>query len=295
MTTIMDMVADAKRMAYGSMSEQINVIGSAYTAGSSELVLDLDVSGITPGMVLSSGLNVWYVKGIDPATSTVLVIPGYDNSPKEACAVDDFVYIKPKVTDWFLFNMINEEISKLSSPSNGLYRIDSWTADVDATWQTYDIPTADLPGFIGFLRVRYRFPGSDDSWIDIPEKAYRVQINDGTSRVRLLRNVPSGTEVQFLYKGSFTKASSLSDDVVTVCGMLESMADIPPLGAYGTLMRTSESRRNQVQAQGDARRATEVSPGANSATMQAIDRDYRDRVAQEYIRLVQRVPIVRSL
>ena len=71
--------------------------------------------------------------------------------------------------------------------------------------------------------------------------------------------------------------------------------DIPALGALGTLMRTTESRRNQVQQQGDARTAAEVSSGRNLTSGQISDRDYKARVQEEYIRLVQRVPIMRSI
>jgi hypothetical protein len=183
----------------------------------------------------------------------------------------------------------------LSSPENGLYRIDSWTEDVDPTYQTYTIPTADAASLIGVLRVRYRMPGTSDVWIDIPSKSYTVQMNDGVSRIRLLRNIPSGTEINFQYKASFVKGTSLSSDVTTVCGLTDTMTDIPPLGALGTLMRTTESRRNQVQQQGDARTASEVSSGRNLTSGQISDRDYKTRVQEEYIRLVQRVPIVRSL
>lgn len=296
MTTLKDMVAESRRMAFGSMSDQINLVAAAYTAGDSELYLDLDVTGITPGMVLSSGLNVWYVKGIDAASKLVYVVPGYDNCPGGAAAVGDFVYIKPRVTEWYLFDEMSKEIARLSSPSVGLYKIASWTVQADATWQTYDIPSAAF-GMVGLLRVRYRVPGSSDVWIDIPEKAYRVQFNDtqASSYVRLLRNVPSGTDVKFVYKAPFTAPTSLASDPVADCGLSETMVDIPPLGVLGALLRTTESRRGQVQAQGDSRRAGEVPPGANSSMAARIDREYDNRVREEYIRLVQRVSIVRSL
>jgi len=295
MTTMKDMIADARRMAYGSMSEQMNLIGAVAPAGATSIVLDMDISGITPGMLLSSGLNIWYVRGTEPSTKTVFVIPGIDNAPTAAVALNDFVYIKPRVTDWFLFELVNTEIVRLSSPDNGLYRIDSWTEDVDPTYQTYDIPTADAASLIGVLRVRYRMPGTTDVWIDVPEKSYKIQMNDGVSRIRLLRNIPSGTEINFQYKASFVKATGLLDDATTVCGLADTMTDIPPLGALGTLMRTTESRRNQVQQQGDARRASEVGSGPNLTSAQLADRDYKSRVQEEYIRLVQRVPIVRSI
>lgn len=295
MTTIGDMIADAKRQTYGSLTDQLNLIAAVSAASATTLVMELDVSGITAGMTLSSGLNVWYVKGIDVSAKEVYVIPGYDNSQQTATAIGDFVYIKPRVTDWFLFNVMNQEITKLSSPSNGLYKIKSVQFAVDPTWQTYELATADAADFTGMLRVRYLVPGTDDVWLDIPDKAYRVQINQGTSYVRLLRNIPSGTDIEFLYKGPFTQATSLTDDPVEDCGLTATMVDIPALGCIATLLRTTDSRRNQVQQQGDARRAGEVGGTANSQIALQMDRQYRDRVQEEYARLVTRVPIVRSL
>ena len=73
------------------------------------------------------------------------------------------------------------------------------------------------------------------------------------------------------------------------------MVDIPPLGAYASLMRTTESRRNQVQMQGDARRAQEVSSGANVNMYARIERDYKTRINEELARLTQRNSIQRSL
>lgn len=296
MTLIKDMIADTKRMAYGTLNDQINLVYQSYTAGSSTLHLDMDITGITPGMILSSGLNVWYVRSTDPQDNIVTVIPGYDNSPQQNCSVGDFVYIKPRVTDWYMFESLNQEILRLSTPEHGLYQIKSWDADVDPTWQTYEIPSTAF-NMIGLLRVRYRMPGSDDVWIDIPEKAYRVQIADtqGKSYIRLLRNIPSGTEVRFLYKAPFNQATSLTDSAITVCGMAETMVDIPTLGVLGTLLRTTESRRAQVQTQGDSRRASEVTPGSNLTIASRIERDHQMRIWEEAARLTQRVPLIRSL
>ena len=296
MTTMRDLIADTRRMAYGSLGDQINLVAQPYTANATSLVLDMDVSNITQGMMLSGDLNVWYVKSTDVNSKTVYVIPGYDNSPKRDMSVGDFVFIKPRVTDWFMFETMNQEILRLSTPEHGLYQIALWQTLVDPTWQTYEIPEAAF-NMIGLLRVRFRMPGSQDVWIDIPEKAYRVQINDtqGNSYIRLLRNIPSGTEIQFLYKAPFAQATELSDNVNEVCGLAQTMVDIPTLGCLATLLRTTESRRNQVQQQGDARRSAEVSTGGNLQVASRIERDHQMRIWEEAARLTQRVPLVRSL
>lgn len=294
MTTMRDMIADTRRMAYGSLHDQINLVAQPYTAGDTTLVLDMDITGITPGMSLSSDLNVWYVKGTEPSTNSVFVIPGFDNSPQKDVAVNQFVYIKPRVTDWYMFETMNQEILRLSTPEHGLYQIASWEAPVDPTWQTYDFPS-EAENMIGMLRVRFRMPGSTDVWYDIPEKAYRIQIEDGVSRIRLLRNIPSGTDIKFLYKAPFQQAENLSDNVNTVCGLSATMVDIPTLGCLATLLRTTESRRGQVQQQGDARRASEVSPGSNMQIASMVEKDHQMRIWEEAARLIQRVPIQRSL
>lgn len=294
MTTMLDMVSDTRRMAFGSLNDQINLVGVDAAASDTSLIMDMDITGITPGMTLSSGLNVWYVKGIESSSKTVFVIPGFDNSPKTAVTAGDFVFIKPRVTDWYMFSMMNQEILRLSTPQHGLYAIKSWTDSVNATYQTYTVPDAAF-NMIGILRIRYRLPGTTDVWVDIPEKSYRIQTGVSGSIIRLLRDIPSSADIEFLYKGPFTPATSLDDDVTTVCGLSSSMIDIPPLGCLSTLLRTTETRRNQVQQQGDARRAGEVASGANSNTVQMVERNHQMRIWEEASRLTQRIPIVRSI
>ena len=294
MTTMRDMIADTRRMAYGSLHDQINLLAQPYTAGDTSLVLDMDVSGITPGMALSGDLNVWYVKGIDVAAKTVFVIPGFDNSPKKSMEAGEFIFIKPRVTDWFMFETMNQEILRLSTPEHGLYKIAEWTANVDPTWQTYDLP-AEAQDMIGILRVRYRMPGTPDVWIDIPAKSYKTQIETDGARLRLLRNIPSGTEIKVIYKGPFHQASNLNDNVNEVCGLSPTMVYIPTLGCLATLLRTTESRRMQVQQQGDSRRAAEVAGGYNLQVASRIEKDHQMRIWEEAARLINRIPLARSL
>lgn len=294
MTTMLDLVADTRRQVYGTLSEQLNTLASPAVAGATELVMSMDVTGITPGKVISSGLNVWWVQGADANSKTVYAIPGYDNSPKQDAAAGDIVYISPRVTSWYLFNQINREITRLSSPDIGLYKISSWTAPVDPTWQTYDIPT-EAASLTGILRVRYLMPGTPDLWIDLPDKSYRMQMSDGVSRIRLLRHVPSGTSIQFVYRGPFTQATALDTDIVADCGLTDSMTDIPALGAAFRLLRTTETQRGQITSQGDTRRPSEVPALANLQSSQLLERDYQRRVQEELSRLINRVSYQRSM
>lgn len=294
MTTIADLVADARRITYGSMTEQINVIAANASAGADTLTMELDVTGITPGSIFCSGLNVWYVKGVNSATKEVFVIPGYDNSPQDAVTVGDIVFVKPRATTWFLFNAINDEIRKLSSPMNGLYRVGTWVTDVSPTYQTYEVPSEAL-GMTNLLRVRYRWPGTPDVWSDLRTSSYRWVVSETGNKIQVLVNVPSGTEIEFTYKAPFVEAASLDDDPIEDCGLAQTMLDLPPLGAAASLLRTTDARRNQISAQGDPRRAGEVPSGANLSTATLMDREYKMRVQDEYVRLVQRFPIFKGV
>lgn len=294
MTTIRDMIADTRRMAYGSMSEQINLVKTNAIAGATTIELDMDVTGITPGMILSSGLNVWYVKATNATSNSVIVIPGYDNSPQKPVTAGDFVFIKPRVTDWFMFETMNQEILRLSTPEHGLYQLKTWTANVDPMYQTYEFPEA-ANNMVSMLRVRYKVPGTPDVWMDVPPYAYKVQIDGVSNRVRILRMIPSGTQVEFMYKSPFNQAENLDDDAIEVCGLSPTMVDIPTLGCLSTLLRTTESRRGQVQTQGDARRAGEVVAGSNVDIARLVEKDHQMRIWEEAARLISRNPIYRGI
>jgi hypothetical protein len=294
MTTIANLVADARRMTYGSMTEQINLLAANAAPGATTLTLELDVTGITPGSILCSGLNVWYVTGVNSGTKQVFVIPGYDDAPKVAAATGDTAIIKPRVTNWFLFGAINDEIKKLSSPMNGLYRVATWTVRVSPTYQTYEVPSEAL-NMTGILRVRYRWPGTPDVWSDIRPSSYRWNVSETGNKIQLLVSIPSGTEIEFTYKAPFLEATSLLDDPIEDCGLASTMLDLPSLGAAATLLRTTDARRNQISAQSDPRRAGEVPSGSNLSSASFFDREYKMRVQDEYARLIQRFPIFKGV
>ena len=294
MSTVQDMVADVRRKVYGSMTENVNLIQTSASAGQTSIQLELGVDGIQKGMLISSGLNVWFVKGVYSTDNTVFVVPGYDNSPQNAVAAGDIVYVRPRMTDWYAFNAINDQLRRLSSPDAGLYKVGTWVADVDATYQTYIVPP-EATDMVNVLRVRWRWPGTTDVWTDIPDRYYRWMFSNEQNLIRILISIPSGTEIEFTYKAPFSQATSLSQDPVADLGLSESMVDIPSLGAAIDLLRTTEARRNQVSTQGDSRRPEEVSMTANSSIATQMEREYRQRIMDEMSRLVNRIPIYRGI
>ena len=136
-------------------------------------------------------------------------------------------------------------------------------------------------------------PGTTDVWGDLPNSAYRYDKVNGL--VQLLRMVPSGTDVQFIYKAPFVAATSIADDMQTVCKLTETMNDIPVLGVVMGMMQTTETRRGALQIQGDTRRAGEVPSGSNANAASMIRREYSERVTEEYSRLTASLPIFKGI
>lgn len=291
MTTMSDMVAEVRRLTYGTLTEQLNLVKKDYAPNQTEIFLDMDTSQIQPGMILSSNLNVWYVRNVNSGSRSVRVIPGYDNAPKVAGKAGDFVYIRPRMTEWYSFSQLNNQFRLLSSPGRGLYKTDVWYDTINTTYQTYDIPVEAL-NMVGLARIRYRLPGTPDVWYELQNKSYRVM----DSKVQLLYNVPTGgSQLEFTYRAPFSQATGLLDEVETVVGLGESQLDIPPLGVAIGLIRTTESRRNQVQTQTDARRGAEVPPESNVMDATRLERQYSARVNEEYARQLRDHPILMGI
>ena len=290
LSPVYDVCSYARRIVYGSMTEQINIASATVAAGATTIPMELDVAGIMPGTIISSGLNVWYVRSVNGISNSVSVLPGYDNSPQQAIAQGDMIRIKPWATDWYLFCLYNDQMRMLSSSTAGLYRVGSWITNVEPSYQTYEVPTA-AQGMFNLLRVRYRRPGTPNVWTMVSPSSYNWQVTPTGNRIQLLTNIPSGTNIEFTYKAPFAQASSLTNSVVNDCGLADTMADIPALGIAVMLLHTTDSRRNQIFTQGDTRRAGEVNPQVNLSSASAFERDYNARIQDEYARLIQRNPI----
>lgn len=286
MATMRDVVADARRMAYGPIPDSLNILASQYDQGDTEVVLAMDVAGVTPGSIVSCGLNTWIVRAVDSSVNTLTVLQ-FDSSPSTTMPVDSIVYVSPRFTDWYCFTQAVDVIRSLSSPWNGLYKVSSWTADVEPTWQTYTIPDA-AAGLTDILMLRVREPGSVDTWSTVPGTLWSWLPEQGSVQVKV--DVWAGTDIEFIYKAPFTLPTSLDDDLLADVGLPETAHDIPALGVLARHFRSTEGRRLQVKAQGDPRRAEEVAAMTNMSLARQYSADLKSRVDEERTRLNMRYP-----
>lgn len=292
MPTMADVVSDAKRTAYGSLAEQMNQVANAAAAGADEIVLQNDIEGVQAGQIATCGLNVWYIKSVNTSSKTLRVIPGVQGSPQAEVSQNDFVYLKPRVTDWYVFDQARTVIRSLSSPQIGLFRVASFSPDgIDPVSQAYTVP--EDVNMVSLLRVRARYPGHDTAWYDLSARSYKWEPDNNI--IRLFVNVPTSSSLEFVYKAPFTAPTSLLSDLEADLGLPPEMHDLPALGTVPTLLRTTESRRAQLNIQGDPRRADEVQAGANASIAREFAREFKDRCNDELARLYGRYPLVKAV
>jgi hypothetical protein len=141
--------------------------------------------------------------------------------------------------------------------------------------------------------VQAKYFHSTDLWIDVDMNYVDWQPERGIVRIKSF--IPNGMPIRFDYKAQFVPAAGLTDDVEADMGLAASMHDIPPLGAAVRLLRTTENRRSQIHNQGDSRRAEEAASTANTSAATDLNRDFKQRVNDEYARLINRNPYVRPL
>jgi hypothetical protein len=289
-----DSIRETRNLVYGSMSEQINLLNMPYVAASDRLEFKLDIGGITPGMILASGLNVWYVTEVAPAAKTVYVVPNYDGAQSQPLSSGEVVYVRPRATDWMLFNEVNRVIRQMSSRTNGLYRESvEHIQSQFGRWGVYDLQTT---GFDSIVAVRVKEPWGQqgDGWKRLGDKDWRYNSNDNQLRI-LNPQFSWVNDIEIVYRAPFRAATDLLSDLVLWCGLGETMQDIPALGAAAGLLLTTEGRRGQLSAQSDPRKAAEVQAGANSSAAREMRRRYQQRVDDEAVRLINANPYQRSL
>lgn len=292
-TTLADLVADTRRHLESVHASPRNQLETAITATAKTLTFKHESSQVQPGSHLEIGLELLYVWSVDQGTRTATVQRGLGGSTPAAHSAEDVVMINPRFSDFAIVKALNEELSDLSSPANGLFAVKQVELSFSAGRSGYDFGTRDV---LEVLEVRHRV-GAASSYRQWPvlthyELARDVSTTDFPSGVALFlhESGAAGQPISVLYKGAFTRLVNLTDDVGSVAGMPLHLQDIPPMGAAMRLVAPREIRRNQTEAQGDSRRADEVPPGAVVASVRGIAAMRQSRINAEVARLSQQFP-----
>lgn len=272
--------AGVRRFLSQNLNDELVVTERDYTPGDANLTLRTVGKRIGPGSLLSWQEATLYVVSVSSTSNSVEVISGYDGGPDVPIPAGTVLRANPRWTDFTLFATLSGVIGSLSSPSNNLYGMVSEYKTGMSTDNYYPVDPAIAPNMLRVLQVRERTGGSQD-WTRISE--YEVSQVPGNQHLRIFTYA---IEYEIQYAVKIKKPTSFADDAITVCGMAETMLDLPILGAAAALMMGQEARRVHQRAQGDPRRSEDVPiTGATNSASQ-LQRLFNQRVDEEYAALI---------
>jgi hypothetical protein len=247
------------------------------------------LEGLRSGQVIEIGAELMYVWSVDSGTKSAVVERGFNGSTAAAHNSGDIVIVNPRFPRSQMLEAVNDELSDLSSPLNGLFQIK--TLDIDYNGSDVMIDLDGVASIIDLLTVSVRYMTDD----------YPV-----ARKVRLIRDVPtddfpSGYALRFdqgvfpgrlriVYKAAYVPVTAETTDLGTTCGVQDSVLDIVTLGTQIRLMAPREIKRNFTESQGDTRRGEEVTSGAIGNSIQNLQRLRRDRIQAEAARLIRGYP-----
>jgi hypothetical protein len=280
------------------VSEMQITLESSVTPGATTLSVDGTspfLSAIRPGTILGLDLEVFYVVSI--SSSTLTVEPGYRGSVEAAHAAGTLIVINPRFTRFDIGEALNDELSALSSPDQGLGQI--LTADITyiPAFQGYALPSTFHNTSSKVMEISFKIAPPVRTYPLIRRNEYRVIRNQSDTSVFtygagiiIYRRAWPGFPIHVQFLSPFSNLSGLSDDVTVVAGMPDHQQDIPPMGAMLRLATDREIGRNSPTAQPDPRKAPELPPGAMMNATNALERRYKDRCNEERNRFQRSFP-----
>lgn len=285
MTTCADLINETKGYLLSGVRDRQNSLAGSHDASQTEFTFTYDLN-FAQGDVLSVDLELLYVWSTNTTAKTAEVQRGYGGSTAATHADLTVAVVSPTFSDFRVFNALNAEISALSSPSNGLFQMNTVSLTFNTATVGYDL--TGVSDVIDIYKVYYDEVGPDKLWPEIKDWHFRrnASTTDFASGFQIVTTEGEpGNDVRVLYKAPFTALTAVSDDVQSVSGLPATANDIPPLGVAHRLATSTEIQRNLVNSQGDTRRAAEVPQGALARSTVGLLDVYRRRVNEERARL----------
>lgn len=289
MTTAATVIDRTLRQLLSGTVEQRNKLNVSIDSDDTSVVTTYNLDGLRAGQTFEIGSELFYIWDTDQGTKTMTVERGYNGTTATSHTAGAIIRVQPRFPRAQVLEAINDELADLSSPVHGLFQVKVEDIDYDGSSRMIDFE--NVTSVIDLLEVSVRYMDDD----------YPV-----ARKVKLVRNVPtddfpSGYALRFdqsvfpgrlrvVYKAGFTSAASEATNLVTGCGLSESMLDIVNMGAQIRLMAPREMKRNFTESQGDTRRAEEVPAGAVAGSITNLIRMRRDRIIAESAKLKRQYP-----
>jgi hypothetical protein len=289
MTTAANVIDKTLRQLLSGTVEARNRLTTTLNSSATSVVVDFSVEGLRAGQVCEIDSELMYIWVSDSATRTLTVQRGFNGTTAAAHTAGAIVTINPRFPRAQVLEEINNEITDLSSPSNGLFKIETLNITYNGSDKMINLTGAT--SVIDILNVSVRYL-TDDYPIARKVKIVRDLPTDDFASgfaLRFDQAVMPG-RLRVVYKAPYTTAATEATDINTTCGIQDSITDIVTIGAQIRLMAPREIKRNFVESQGDTRRAEEVVSGAITNSVSNLKALRKDRIIAEAARLARAYP-----
>lgn len=289
MTTAATVIDKTLRQLLSGTVEARNRLTTTLNSSATSVVVDYSVEGLRAGQVCEIDSELMYIWVSDSATRTLTVQRGFNGTTAAAHTSGAIVTINPRFPRAQVLEEINNEMTDLSSPSNGLFKVQTLNITYNGSDKMVNLTGAT--SVIDLLNVSVRYL-TDDYPIARKVKIVRDLPTDDFASgfaLRFDQAVMPG-RLRVVYKAPYTTAPTEATDINTTCGIQDSITDIVTIGAQIRLMAPREIKRNFVESQGDTRRAEEVVSGAITNSVSNLKALRKDRIIAEAARLARAYP-----
>lgn len=290
MSTAGALLDRVQRQLLSGIVEERNKLASGVDADDTSFTLAYDLSGFREGTVFEVDSELMYVWEAVSGTKTLVVERGYAGTTPASHSSGAIAVLNPRFPKAQMLDALNQDIDDLSSPSNGLFRVIATNVTYNGSDRQVNLTGAT--NIIDLIDVRVRYLSDDYPYIRGVRLQRDLPTSDFASGFALVfdEDCVAGS-LRVRYKAPFTRASSISSNLQSVCFVPESMEDILEMGVMIRLLASREVKRNFTEAQGDTRRATEVPSGGMRDSMTNILRLRRDRILSEKAKLARQIPL----
>jgi hypothetical protein len=289
MTTTAIVIDRSLRQLLSGTVEARNKLTTTLTSSGTSVVVTYPLEGLRSGQICEIDSELMYIWSADPATKTLEVERGFNNSTAAAHTAGAVITVNPRFPRAQVLEAINDELSDLTSPMHGLFQVKTLNLDYNGSDPMVNLTA--VTNIIDLLTVSVRYQTDD----------YPI-----ARKIRLIRDMPtddfaSGFALRFdqsvfpgrlriVYKAAYTATAAEATDINSTCGVQDTVTDIVILGTQIRLMSPREIKRNFTESQGDTRRAEEVTIGAIGNSTASLIRLRRDRIQAEAARLARAYP-----
>lgn len=288
MTTSLDWINETRGHLFGGTEPELNRLDGSINSSVTTFTTEFNLGSMTSGAIISIDLEeirIWSTSGSTTVTVCERGVNGTTAASHSDAAV---IEVRPRFSNFKILRALNQDLDDLSSPINGLFKVNFVDLTYNASQQAYNLTSAT--NVLDILEARYKLTGSSREWPLLKgwDTLRTMDTDFFTSGfgISLREAAEPGQQFRVWYSGPFTALSTTDTTVnVNTTGLPTSAYDLPPMGAALRLMAGKEINRNFMESQGDPRRSEEVPPGAIAQATQSLERLRLRRIQAESARL----------